>query len=97
MTSHSGSEESNGRRVAMNSNKKGTETSPAPNTITNHSIVDRLSLLFFIIFLAVIIIEQFYDNDRLVGFGLGMGLASLFTHCVAMKLDDDIRRFDKKI
>ena len=97
MTSHSGSEESNGRRVAMNSNKKGTETSPAPNTNNNHSIVDRMSLLFFVIFLAVIIIEQFYDNDRLIGFGLGMGLASLFSHCVAMKLDDDIRRFDKEI
>ena len=81
----------------MSQNRKGTGTKPAPTTTNDHTIVDRMSLLFFIIFLAVIIIEQFYSNDRLIGFGLGMGLASLFSHCVAMKLDDDIRRFDKEI
>ena len=79
----------------MNSNKKGTETSPAPNTTNNHSIVDRISLLFFIIFFVVIIIEQFYPSERLLGFALGMGLSSLFTHCVSMKIDSEIQEFDK--
>lgn len=79
----------------MRTQKKGTEQSSAPSTTSNHNIIDRLSLLFFFIFFAVIIIEQFYPNDRLIGFALGIGLASLFTHCVSMKIDSDIRDFDK--
>lgn len=79
----------------MSQNRKGTGTKPAPTTTNDHTIVDRMSLLFFVIFLAVVIIEQFRPSDSLLGFGFGMGLASLFSHCVAMKLDADVRRFDE--
>ena len=79
----------------MNSNKKGTEHNSAPSTTSNHIILDRLSLLFFLVFFTVIIIEQFYPNDRLIGFAFGVGMASLFTHCVSMKLDSEIQEFDK--
>lgn len=79
----------------MQENKKGTGIKPAPPTNSNHIIIDRLSLFFFIVFFTVIIIDQFYPNDRLLGFGLGMGLAALFSHSVAMKLDYEVSQFDK--
>ena len=79
----------------MSQNRKGTGTKPAPNTNNDHTIVDRLSLLFFTIFLVIVIVEQFRTSDKLLGFGFGMGFASLFCHCVAMKLDADVRRFDE--
>ena len=79
----------------MSQNRKGTGTKPAPTTINDHIILDRLSLLFFLVFFTVIIIEQFYPNDRLIGFAFGVGMASLFTHCVSMKLDSEIQEFDK--
>ena len=75
--------------------KKGTEQNSAPTTMSEYIIIDRISLLFFIIFFVVIIIEQFYPSERLLGFALGMGLSSLFTHCVSMKIDSEIQEFDK--
>lgn len=81
----------------MSQNRKGTGTKPAPTTINDHIIIDRLSLLFFTIFLVIVIVVQFRSSDKLLGFGFGMGFASLFCHCVAMKLDADVRRFDEDL
>ena len=52
-----------------------------------HKHIDALSLFFFIIFFALIIVGQFYINDRVIGIAMGMGLASLFCHATSMKLD----------
>lgn len=51
--------------------------------------IDRLSLFFFVIFFVLILVGQFYINDRLIGFAMGMGLASLFCHSVSMKIEEE--------
>ena len=51
--------------------------------------IDRLSLFFFVIFFVLILVGQFYINDRLIGFAMGMGLASLFCHCVSMNIEEE--------
>lgn len=55
----------------------------------DHKATERLSLFFFVIFFALIIVGQFYINDRLLGFAMGMGMASLFCHGVAIKLEEE--------
>lgn len=57
--------------------------------MNDHKATERLSLFFFVIFFALIIVGQFYINDRLLGFAMGMGMASLFCHGVSMKIEEE--------
>ena len=58
--------------------------------------IDRLSLFFFVIFFVLILVGQFYISDRLIGFAMGMGLASLFCHSVSMKIEEEDKEEDKE-
>lgn len=57
--------------------------------MNEHKAIDRLSLFFFAIFFVLILVGQFYVNDRLIGFAMGMGLASLFCHGVSMNIEKE--------
>lgn len=80
----------------MQGQKKGAGIKPAPKTKTNYNILERLSLYFFTASLAVVSIVQFFPNERLLGVGLGIGMAGLITSCASSKTDPEIQEFDRE-
>lgn len=73
----------------MEEKKNGTGQRPAPKRKNIITKINNACLSLFVIFVAMMILGQHFNNDRVMSIGIGIGIATAVIQVVLLDLKED--------